>query len=91
VEYKREGYETFETMVNSIRAETIRRLFLARIQKQAPIERKRVAKVTNVGGSDKTVKRQPAQRKVKVGRNEPCPCGSGKKYKNCCLDKDLAQ
>ena len=41
-------------------------------------------------GGDKTVKRQPVVKKIKVGPNDPCPCGSGKKYKKCCRDKDLA-
>ncbi len=91
VEYKREGYEMFETMIHAIRAETVRRLFLVRIRAQQEIKRERVATATFEGASDKTVKRQPIVKKVKVGRNDPCPCGSGKKYKNCCLDKDLAQ
>ncbi len=91
VEYKREGFEMFESMINSIREEIVRRIFLAQVQPQAELKREKVAKVTSEGGaSDKTVKRQPAVKKVKVGRNDPCPCGSGKKYKACCLDKDLS-
>ena len=59
---------------------------------QAELKREKVAKVTSEGGAgDKTVKKQPVAKKAKVGRNDPCPCGSGKKYKNCCLDKDLNQ
>ena len=91
VEYKREGYEMFESMTAAIREDTIRRLFLVRIKPKEEIKREKVAVVTSEGGAgDKTVKRQPAKSAKKVGRNDPCPCGSGKKYKNCCLDKDLA-
>ncbi len=91
VEYKREGYTMFEDMIRAIREETTRRMFLFRIQKNEPLKREKVAKVTSTGGSadDKSVKREPLKKKVKVGRNAPCPCGSGKKYKNCCLDKDM--
>ena len=91
VEYKREGYEMFEAMIDAIREEIVRRMFLVQIKPQTEIKREKVAKITSEGGvGDKTVKRQPTVRKAKVGRNDPCPCGSGKKYKNCCLDKDLA-
>ena len=91
VEYKREGYAMFEDMVRAIQEETTRRMFLFRIQKNEPLKREKVAKVTAAGaGDDKSVKKEPLKKKVKVGRNDPCPCGSGKKYKNCCLDKDMA-
>ena len=91
VEYKREGYAMFEAMNRSIQEETTRRLFLFRIQRNEPLKREKVAKVTAAGaGDDKSVKKAPMQKKIKVGRNDPCPCGSGKKYKNCCLDKDMA-
>ena len=92
VEYKREGFEMFESMIEAIREEIVRRLFLVQIRPQAELKREKVAKVTSEGGAgDKTIKRQPTVKKAKVGRNDPCPCGSGKKYKNCCLDKDLSQ
>jgi preprotein translocase subunit SecA len=82
----------FEEMINSIREEIVRRMFLAQVRPQAELKREKVAKVTSEGGAgDKTVKKQPVVKKAKVGRNDPCPCGSGKKYKNCCLDKDLQQ
>ena len=72
--------------------EIVRRMFLAQVRPQAELKREKVAKVTSEGGAgDKTVKKQPVVKKAKVGRNDPCPCGSGKKYKNCCLDKDLQQ
>lgn len=86
VAYKKEGYEMFESMIAAIQAETIRRIFLARVQVGATtVKRERVAKVTGESaGSDGTVKKQPVRKGQKVGRNDPCPCGSGKKYKKCC-------
>ncbi len=85
VEYKREGYEMFENMIAAIQEETIRRIFLARVQVGAGVKRERVAKVTGESaGSDGTVKKQPVKKGKKPGRNDPCPCGSGKKYKKCC-------
>ena len=91
VEYKREGFDMFEAMNNAIKEEIVRRVFLVRIKTNEEIKRQRVAKVTGEGaGGDKTVKRQPVVKKIKVGPNDPCPCGSGKKYKKCCRDKDLA-
>ena len=91
VEYKREGYAMFEAMNRAIQEETTRRMFLFRIQRNEPLKREKVAKVTAAGaGDDKSVRKEPMKKKVKVGRNDPCPCGSGKKYKNCCLDKDMA-
>ena len=84
VEYKREGYEMFENMVAAIQEETVRRLFLVRIQPNATVQRERVAKVTGEsGGSDGTVAKQPVKKTMKIGRNDPCPCGSGKKWKKC--------
>ena len=85
IEYKREGYDMFEEMIGAIQEETVRRLFLARVQVGGQVQRERVAKVTGEsGGGDQTVKKQPVVRKgVKIGRNDPCPCGSGKKWKKC--------
>ena len=85
VAYKKEGYEMFESMIAAIQAETIRRIFLARVQVGATtVKRERVAKVTGESaGSDGTVKKQPVKKGQKVGRNDPCPCGSGKKWKKC--------
>ena len=83
VEYKREGYEMFEDMVAAIQEETVRRVFVVRVQANK-VERKRVAKVTGEsGGGDGTVKKQPVKKAVKIGRNDPCPCGSGLKWKKC--------
>ena len=91
IEYKREGFDMFEAMNDAIKEEIVRRVFLVRIKTNEEIKRQRVAKVTGEGaGGDKTVKRQPVVKKIKVGPNDLCPCGSGKKYKKCCRDKDLA-
>ena len=91
IEYKREGFDMFEAMNDAIKEKIVRRVFLVRIKTNEEIKRQRVAKVTGEGaGGDKTVKRQPVVKKIKVGPNDPCPCGSGKKYKKCCRDKDLA-
>ncbi len=84
VEYKREGFDMFEQMIAAIREETLRRLFTARIRTNEEIRRERVAKVTGEsGGTDGTVKKQPVKKVVKIGRNDPCPCGSGLKWKKC--------
>ena len=86
VSYKREGFDMFEQMTATIQQETVRRMFLVRVQGKGP-QRERVAKVTGESaGGDGTVKKQPVRKTAaqKVGRNDPCPCGSGKKYKKCC-------
>ena len=82
--YKEESLHMFEEMIDAIQEETIRRIYSFRLKTQEEIKRERVATgITEGFGGDKTVKKQP--RKVqKIGRNDPCPCGSGKKYKQCC-------
>ena len=91
VEYKREGFAMFEAMTNAIKEEIVKRLYTFRLKTNEEVKRQRVAKITGEGGGgDKTVRRQPVVKKIKVGPNDPCPCGSGKKYKKCCRDKDLA-
>ena len=81
--YKNESLHMFEEMIAAIQEETIRRLFSVRLKTNEEVKRERVATGITEGRGDGTVKKQP--RKVqKVGRNEPCPCGSGKKYKHCC-------
>ncbi len=90
IAYKREGYAMFDGMINAIKEETVRRLYLFRLRSEEDVRRKQVAKITGTGGSQKTVKQQPVK-KVKIGANDPCPCGSGKKYKQCCRDKDEAK
>ena len=82
--YKKESLEMFEEMVSAIQDETVRRIFSARIKSEAEVKRERVAEgIVATTAGDGSVKKQP--RKVqKIGRNDPCPCGSGKKYKQCC-------
>ena len=84
VAYKEEGYEMFESMVAAIQEETLRRLFLVRLRKNEEVKRERVAKVTGESScGDGTVRKQPVKKVIKIGRNDPCPCGSGLKWKKC--------
>ena len=82
--YQMEGSAMFEEMINGIKIDTVK--FLFHIQVQKTVERERVAEETSAshGGDDSDVKKQPVRNEPKVGRNDLCPCGSGKKYKNCC-------
>ena len=82
VEYKKEGYDMFEEMVTNIRENTVRMIYAARVTREQP-KREAVAKETGTS-ADKTVKKEPVRVGKKVGRNDPCPCGSGLKYKKCC-------
>ena len=88
-EYKREGFDMFDGMIEAIREDTVRMLFLARVRTQEEPKREQVAKETSAAGAgDGTLKNQPVRRTgKKVGMNDPCPCGSGKKYKKCCYLK----
>ncbi|MEL7598225.1 MAG: SEC-C metal-binding domain-containing protein, partial [Clostridiaceae bacterium] len=82
--YQFEGSEMFEQMIQNIKLDTIKYLFHVHVEK-AP-ERERVAKETSTNQpGDDSLKHEPVRRKEeKIGRNDLCPCGSGKKYKNCC-------
>jgi preprotein translocase subunit SecA len=82
--YKRESLDMFEEMIAAIQDETVRRLYAVRLRKDEEVKRERVAKgmVENVGGDGTKPKKQPT-RVVKIGRNDPCPCGSGLKWKKC--------
>ena len=83
IEYEREGYDMFEEMSHLIQEDTVRRLYFTVVAK--PVERKQVAQpVAATHGSGEPEKKAPKRAAAKVGRNDPCPCGSGKKYKNCC-------
>ena len=87
VAYKQEGFEMFESMIAAIREETLRRLFLVRLRQNEEVKRERVAKITSESaGGDGTVKKQPT-RVIKIGRNDPCPCGSGLKWKKCTCEQ----
>ena len=89
VEYKNEGYEMFQAMVQGIKDETVRRLFLVRLAPRQEVKRERVAKETGTGAAvNAQIKKQPVRKQQKSGPNDPCPCGSGLKYKKCCMQKD---
>ena len=91
VAYKEEGYQMFEAMVNAIREETVRRMFLVQLRTNQEVKREKVAKETGTGAaSQSAVKKTPIKKAQKTGPNDPCPCGSGKKYKKCCMQKDKA-
>ena len=92
VAYKEEGFAMFEAMIQAIREETVRRMFLVQIRTNQEVKREKVAKETGTAAASKTeVKKQPVRNAAKkVGANDPCPCGSGKKYKKCCMQKDKA-
>ena len=84
--YRMEGFSMFDEMVESIRQDTAKMLVAAQIRTNngEALQRKRVAKVTGTsGGGDNSIKKQPVRAGKKIGRNDPCPCGSGKKYKHC--------
>ena len=87
IAYKEEGYEMFQAMITAIREETIRRLMTVELRPSQEVKRQRVATEFSTSG-DKTVKSQPVRVTGKVGPNDPCPCGSGKKFKKCCMHKD---
>ena len=82
--YQMEGSAMFEEMIEGIKIETVKFLFHVRVER--PVEREKVAEETSAshGSDDKSLKKEPARNDNKVGRNNECPCGSGKKYKNCC-------
>ena len=83
IEYRFEGFEMFDAMVESIREETIRLLFTIQVNNGQAPQRERVAEPTQTSG-DGSLANTPKKAGKKIGRNDPCPCGSGKKYKNCC-------
>ena len=82
VEYKLNGYEMFDEMTQNIKEETVRLLFHVRIEQK--VEREQVAKVTGTNKDDSLPKGPVKRETEKVYPNDPCPCGSGKKYKQCC-------
>ena len=92
VEYRIEGFNMFDEMVASIREDTSRMLLTMELRTEQPLQREQVAKPTGESGADDgSVKKQPAKKIAKPGRNDPCPCGSGKKFKKCTCEqyKDL--
>ena len=89
VEYRLEGFDMFDEMIASIREDTIKMMLTVQIRTEEEPQREQVAKPTveSRGDGNRSVKKMPV-RKQKVGDNEPCPCGSGKKYKKCCGMKE---
>ena len=85
IEYKMSGYDMFEAMTDSIQEETVKLLLHVKIEEKA--EREQVAKVTGTNKDDTLVKKPTKRADAKVYPNDPCPCGSGKKYKQCCMKK----
>ena len=79
--YQMEGSDMFAEMIDNIKEDTVKYLFHVRLEK-AP-EREQVAEITSTN-EDKSLKKEPVKKQVKPNRNDPCPCGSGRKYKNCC-------
>ena len=92
VEFRLEGFDMFDEMTAAIREDTVRMMLTLRVHKEAPVQRKQVAKPTMAagGGTDGSEKAKPVRKSKKIGPNDPCPCGSGKKYKKCCMQKDKA-
>ena len=89
VEYKMNAFEMFNSMITSIQDDTLRMLYHVHVEQK--IEREQVAKVTGTNKDDSAGPKKPVQRKeIKVYPNDPCPCGSGKKYKQCCGRKNKA-
>ncbi len=91
VVYRNEGFDMFEQMVGAIREDTARAILTVQLRTNEEPKRREVAKITGTSGGDGSEKKQPVRKAAsdKVGRNDPCPCGSGKKYKKCCgLNKE---
>ena len=86
VEYKFEGFEIFEDMIKSIQQESIKIIMHSKIQRPEQVKREQVATpiIALHGGDDEVKTPKTVVNTGKVGRNDPCPCGSGKKYKQCC-------
>ena len=85
MEYRIEGSDMFDSMIETIRENTAKMILTVRLRTKEPPKREKVAKETGAStGGDETVKKQPVHKQEKPGRNDPCPCGSGLKYKKCC-------
>ncbi len=85
VAFRMESFDYFDEMNNLIRESTVTTLLTFRLKSEEDIKREQAAKITSTSGaSDGSKKQRPVKKDRKIGRNEPCPCGSGKKYKHCC-------
>ena len=82
IEYKASGYDMFDEMTQNIREETVRLLFHVKVEQK--VEREQQAKITGTNKDDTSVKAPVKRETAKIYPNDPCPCGSGKKYKQCC-------
>ena len=84
VEYRVEGSDMFDATINQIREDTARMMLTVKLRTKEEPKREQVAKPTTATGGDGSDKKRPVRAGKKIGRNDPCPCGSGKKYKKCC-------
>ena len=84
IEYKFEGHQMFEDMIKSIQEDSVKFVLKSHIDPNRAPKRQKVAEPVNEVYSDEPKSKKTVVKKQKVGRNDPCPCGSGKKYKNCC-------
>ncbi|MCR4924872.1 MAG: preprotein translocase subunit SecA [Clostridiales bacterium] len=87
VAFRLEGFDMFDEMTNSIREDTVRHMFTIRVRREEDVKREQSVKVTSESGADDgsdSGANRTVRNSNKVGRNDPCPCGSGKKYKHCC-------
>ena len=84
VQFRMESYDMFDEMTTGIREGTVQMLLTAQIHSEEDVKRKQTMQITGTSGGDDSDKKRPVRKAEKVGRNEPCPCGSGKKYKFCC-------
>ncbi len=90
VAYRLEGFEMFDEMIATIREQTARAMLTVEIRREEDVKREQVAKETVASAGDGTLEKKPVKKTAadKIGRNDPCPCGSGKKYKKCCGSED---
>ena len=89
--FKFVSFDMFDEMTATIREDTVKQLFTVKVTKSQEIKREQVAKVTGTNSGDGTETKRPVRKGAKVGPNDPCPCGSGKKYKKCCMLKENAE
>ncbi len=90
VMFKFESFDIFDEMTASIRENTVRQMLSVKVTKSQEIKREQVAKVTSTTGGDGSDKKRPVKKGEKIKPNDLCPCGSGKKYKKCCMLKENA-
>jgi preprotein translocase subunit SecA len=84
IEYKFEGFEMFDEMIRNIQEDSVKLILRSRVDREHAPQREKVAEPLTASHGDDEPKKPVARSSSKVGRNDPCPCGSGKKYKKCC-------